>query len=97
MKAEALKKPDDFVDPQPQQSNKKPKGSVASGIKLGVDLEHQRITLPIKLWLEDPSFVLLREEALLKEILQAAFGTCYELAAWDMLRELMYTYSSFGA
>ena len=59
-----------------QPSKKKPKGSKPSGIPLEVDLEHQRVVLPTDLWRSNPSLIMRHEEALLKEILQKAFGSC---------------------
>lgn len=65
---------DDYLDPEVIVLTKKPAGSVPTNIVLQPDEKNERIILPKESFMKNPDFYMMREESLIKECLQAAFG-----------------------
>ena len=60
-------------------SKKKPSGAVASGIPLEIDLENQRVNLPMDIWETNPDRIMRHEEGFFKELMKQAYSTIVNL------------------
>lgn len=69
---------DQYINPEAVVLTKKPSGKVPTNIPLNADANMERIILPKALFMEKPEFFYMREEAFIKECLQAAFSESSE-------------------